>query len=119
MILFCILKKGSIIDFLKQLQCLASKTDCLKNIYLEIVTQGFSKKIGVPTCTRVFYLIKLPCNCIKKGISAQVLSCEFSKIFRNNYFVKKLQIAASVYCQGNVDMARSLFEIDLLLIHLI
>ena len=40
------------------------------------------------TCARVFFLIKLPCNFIKKETLAQVLSWEFCEISKNTPFLQ-------------------------------
>ena len=53
------------------------------------------------TCVGVSYLVKLQstCNFIKKETPKQVLSCEFCKIFMNNFFYRTPPIAASVIAQ--------------------
>ena len=46
------------------------------------------------TCTRVIFLNKVAglqaCNFIKKETLAQVLSCEFCEISKNNFFTEYL-----------------------------
>ena len=44
---------------------------------------------------------------------------EFCKFFRNTYFVKHLWKAASIYCQANINLEKSLLVRNWLLIHLI
>ena len=78
------------------------------------------QKVHENTCAGVSFLIKLEARDLQlylKRTLAQVLSCEFCKIFKNTYFVKQLQKAASVYCQANINLEKSLAPSDLLLIH--
>ena len=59
---------------------------------------------------------------------SMVLSCEFSKIFKNTNLVKRLpisdwlihwQVDPSVYWQANINTEKGFLGLDLLLIHLI
>ena len=52
------------------------------------------------TCARVSFLIKLQAqgrNFIKKETLAQVFSCEFCEISKNNFFTEHLQTTASFF----------------------
>ena len=54
---------------------------------------GISQNSHENTCARVSLLIKLQaeaCNFIKKETLAQVLSCEFSEISKNTFFIEDL-----------------------------
>ena len=42
---------------------------------------------------------------------------KFSKIFKNTWNVRHMRTTASVYCQANIKMKKSLFIPDLLCIH--
>ena len=58
-----------------------------------------SKNSQENSCARVTFLIKLKasaCNFIKKETLAQVLSCEFCKIFKNTLFAEHLYVTVSV-----------------------
>ena len=53
------------------------------------------------TCARVSFLINVQapaCNFIKKEALAQVFSCEFSEICKNNFFTEHLWTTASAWC---------------------
>ena len=62
-----------------------------KKVFLKI-----SQNKQENTCSRVYFLIKLAYNFIKKETLEQVFSCEFSEIFKNTYFYKTPLVAASV-----------------------
>ena len=54
------------------------------------------------TCARASVLIKLKtagfaCNFIKKETLAQVYSCEFCEIFKNNYFIEHVRTTAFAF----------------------
>ena len=58
-----------------------------------------SQNVHENTCARVSFLIKLQalaCSFIKKETLAQVFSCEFCEIFKNNFFQRTRPVAASV-----------------------
>ena len=52
------------------------------------------RKTPVP---KPLFLLKLPeaCNFIKKETLAQLLFCEFCKIFKNTFFTEHLRVIAS------------------------
>ena len=66
----------------------------VKKVFLTI-----SQNVHEKTCARVSFLIKLQalgCSFIKKETLAQVFSCEFCEIFKNNFFQRTRTVAASV-----------------------
>ena len=74
----------------KSLLFLNTKNRCLSNIY------GSFRNIVTPVVESLFKARFKPCNFIKRATPTQVLSCEYCEIFRNTYFEKDLQTAASV-----------------------
>ena len=86
----------------------------VKKVFLEI-SQNSQEK----TCARVSFLIKLQaaCNFIKKETLAQVFSCEFCEISKNNFFYRTPLLAASDGFKSepvlgdNVCMLRSLKDV--------
>ena len=65
----------------------------VKNVFLKILQNSQEN-----TCARGSFLIKLQakaCKLIKKETLAQVFSCEFCEIFKNNFFYRTLPVAAS------------------------
>ena len=85
-------KENRLEAFLKLLE---ATTGCVlwEKVFLEI-SQNSQKN----TCTRVSFLIKLlaeACSFITKDALAQVFSCEFREISRNNLFTEHLQTTSS------------------------
>ena len=66
----------------------------IKKVFLKI-----SENSQENTCVRASFLINLQaetCNFIKKETLTQVFSCEFSEIFKNNFFAEQLRATDSV-----------------------
>ena len=62
------------------------------------VRKNFAKFTGKHLCHFLFFNnVARPQACIfiKKEILAQVFSCEFCEIFKNNFFYRTLPVAAS------------------------
>ena len=57
------------------------------------VLRNFAKFTGKHLCQSLSYSL---CNFIKKETLAQVFSCEFCEIFKNNFFKRTPPVAASV-----------------------
>ena len=70
-----------------------------KKVFLEI-----SQNLPENTCARVSFLIKFqalglrPATLLKKNTLAQVFSCEFCEISKNNYFYRTPLVATSGLC---------------------
>ena len=69
---------------------------CKKKVFLKI-----SQNSQENTCARVSFLIKLQFGFIKKEALAQVFSCEFSEISKDNFFHRIPLVAASVFAIKN------------------
>ena len=82
-------------------------TEAVTIMFYEKSVIEISQNSQENTCARVSFLIKLQvlaCNLIKKETLAQVFSCEFCKMFKNNFFLRTppwllLSFSVSVYCQ--------------------
>ena len=87
-------------------------------IALSVETEAFTRRSSVKrvlleisqnsqenTCARVSFLIKMQastCNFIKKETLAQVFSCEYSEISKNNFSYRTPPVAASVESKSDV-----------------
>ena len=68
----------------------------VKKLFLKI-----SQNSQEDTCARVSFLIKLQakvCNFPKKETLAQLLSCKFCEIFKNNFLYRTPLVPASTVC---------------------
>ena len=74
---------------------LATRGALKEKVFLEI-----SQNLQENTCARVSFLMKLqvcgPATFIKKETFAQVFSCEFLEISKNNFFAEHLRATASM-----------------------
>ena len=103
--LFCVTPKNealceSILRFLKQLKITnhghiwLTNRSSLREVFCKKVFLKISQNLQENTCARVSFLIKLQveaCNFIKIETLAQVFSSEFSKGFKNVFFIEHLQ----------------------------
>ena len=68
---------------------------CKKGVF-----KNFAKFTGKYLCQSLFLHknagLPQTCNFFKKEALAQVFSCEFCKVFRNNFFYRTTPVAASV-----------------------
>ena len=73
-------------------KCAKSKSNHQQVFYKQV----FSKVSQIYTCAGVSFLkVTAPaCTLIENETLAQVFSCEFNKIFKNNYFIKYLMANA-------------------------
>ena len=64
----------------------------VKKVFLNI-----SQNSQENTCTKAYFLIKLPeaCNFIKRNTLAKMLFCEFCELFKNTFFTENLRVTAS------------------------
>ena len=77
-------------------RCSHPEMFCKKKVFLKI-----SQNSQENTCARVSFLIKLQFSFIKKEALAQVFSCEFSEISKDNFFHRIPLVAASVFAIKN------------------